>query len=114
MTISGLAAQNCVPCEGTKPLSEGEAGAILRALPTWVLKDGKIQKDFRFDSYRAGLDFASAVGKIAEQQNHHPDILIKWRRVIVVLYTHSINGLSHNDFIMAAKSELEYERFRKS
>ena len=113
MTIPGLAAQNCVPCERTKPLSDEEASVILRTLPGWVMTNGKIQKDFRFASYLSGLDFACAVGKIAEEQDHHPDILIKWRRVILALSTRSIKGLSQNDFIMAAKSELEYERSRK-
>ena len=70
-----------------------------------------IEKEFRFDSYLKGLEFAYDVGKIAEAQDHHPDILIRWRRVKLSLSTHSVKGLSENDFIMAAKSELEYSKF---
>ncbi len=112
MSLEELAVQNCVPCTGIPPLSDEDAKIALRALPGWVLANGSIQKEFRFSSYLAGLEFACAVGRTAEQQDHHPDILIRWRRVRLVLSTHSIQGLSKNDFIMAAKSELEYSRLR--
>ena len=112
MALAELAAQDCVPCRGIPPLSQEEAKVALQELPGWTMANGAIQKDFRFASYIAGLDFACAVGRMAEQQDHHPDIMIKWRRVRLVLSTHSIKGLSRNDLIMAAKSELEYSRFR--
>lgn len=112
MKLTELASQNCVPCAGIPSLSSDEAKIMLQALPGWSLASRAIQKDFQFPSYVRGLDFANAVGKIAEQQDHHPDILIRWRRVRLVFSTHSIKGLSRNDFIMAAKSELEYSRLR--
>ena len=73
-----------------------------------------IQIEFRFKSYLAGLDFAYSLGRIAELENHHPDLFIGWRRVRVVLWTHAIKGLSLNDFVMAAKSELEYSKYSSS
>jgi len=85
-----------------------EAGQMLQALKGWTLKDGSIEKEYTFKSYLDGLDFAYTVGKIAEEQNHHPDILIKWRRVKLTLSTHSVKGLSENDFIVAANAELKY------
>ncbi len=88
-----------------------EAERALRELPGWTLVGDSIEKEFRFKSYLNGLDFAYAVGRIAEEQDHHPDILVKWRRVKLTLSTHSIKGLSQNDFIIAAKSELEYRKF---
>ena len=94
-------------------MSHQESEQLLRSLPGWSLKDRSIEKDFRFKSYRAGLTFACAVGNIAEEQDHHPDILIRWRRVRLTLSTHVIKGLSQNDFIMAAKSELEYLKHAK-
>ncbi len=112
MTLAELATRNCVPCKGIPPLSQEDAKIALQDLPGWTIADGAIQKDFQFSSYLAGLDFACAVGRIAEQQDHHPGILIKWRRVRLVLSTHSIKGLSRNDFIMAAKSQLEYSKGR--
>ncbi len=80
----------------------------MKDLPGWSLQSGSIQKEFRFKSYLAGLEFAYGMGKIAELENHHPDLFIGWRRVRVALSTHAIKGLSQNDFIMAAKSEIEY------
>ncbi len=91
-------------------MSEKEATGFLRDLPGWALVKSSIEKEFRFKSYRAGLDFAFAIGETAEKQDHHPDIVVKWRRVKLSFSTHAIKGLSMNDFVMAAKSQLEYER----
>ncbi len=89
-------------------MTVSEVEISLRDLVGWQSLNGSIRKEFRFKSYIDGLEFAQSVGKIAEQQNHHPDILIRWRRVEITLSTHSIKGLSPNDFIMAAKVELGY------
>jgi 4a-hydroxytetrahydrobiopterin dehydratase len=110
-TIQKLASGHCVSCEGAKPLRAEEAMRAVKDLPGWIVRDSSIEKEFRFGSYSAGLDFACAVGRIAEVEDHHPDMLIRWRRVKLAWSTHSIKGLSQNDFIMAAKSELEYSRF---
>ena len=110
MSIQELAAKSSAPREG-KPMSRAQAETLLKGLPGWKLHDDMIEKEFRFDSYLKGLDFAYDVGKIAETQDHHPDILIRWRRVKLSLSTHSVKGLSENDFIIAAKSELEYPKF---
>jgi 4a-hydroxytetrahydrobiopterin dehydratase len=106
--IRRLASGKCVPCNDAKPFTVAEASERLKDLPGWVLQSGSIQKEFRFKSYLAGLDFAYSVGKVAELENHHPDLFIGWRRVNVVFSTHTIKGLSQNDFVMAARSELEY------
>ncbi len=83
---------------------------MLVTIPGWKLFDGAIEKEFRFKSYLAGLEFASTIGSVAEEQDHHPEMLVRWRRVKLVFTTHAIKGLSMNDFIMAAKSELEYRK----
>jgi 4a-hydroxytetrahydrobiopterin dehydratase len=108
LTIEELAAKTCHERKGIPPMTRQEAERYLRDLVGWMMIDGSIEKEFRFKSYLEGLDFAHSVGKIAEEQDHHPDILIKWRCVKLTLSTHSVNGLSENDFIMAAKSELKY------
>jgi len=108
LSVQELAAKNCVSCEGVKPMTRRRAEQSLRGLHGWVLHDHTIEKEFPFSSYLNGLDFAYGVGKIAEKQDHHPDILIRWRKVKVSLSTHSIKGLSQNDFIIAAKAELKY------
>ena len=81
----------------------------MKDFPGWSLHAGSIQKEFRFKSYLVGLEFAYAIGKIAESEDHHPDLTVMWRRVGVSLSTHAIKGLSRNDLIMAA-AEVEYEK----
>ena len=83
----------------------------MQELPGWALRAGSIEKEFRFKSFLAGLDFAYDLGRIAEEQDHHPDIVVRWRRVKLTFSTHIIKGLSMNDFIMAAKAELEYQKY---
>jgi len=106
-TLEQLAAKSSIERKGS-PMTREEVGQYMRSLPGWNLVDGSIEKEFRFTSYLDGLAFANEIGKIAEEQNHHPDIVIKWRRVKLTLSTHSVKGLSENDFIVAAKSELKY------
>ncbi len=109
-----LASGKCVPCNDAKPFTVEEATERLKDLPGWVMQSDSILKEFRFKSYVAGLEFAYSLGRIAELENHHPDLFIGWRRVRVVLWTHAIKGLSLNDFVMAAKSELEYSKYSSS
>ena len=107
-SLEELASETCVERKGIPPMARPEAERLVRVLPGWILSGGSIEKEFHFKSYLDGVDFAYSVGKIAEEQDHHPDILIKWRRVKLTLPTHSVKGLSENDFIVAAKSELKY------
>jgi len=108
LTIEELAKKTSHERKGIPPMKKREAERYLSDLVGWIMIDGSIEKEFPFKSYLNGLDFAYSIGKIAEEQNHHPDILIKWRRVRLTLSTHSVKGLSENDFIVAAKSELKY------
>jgi len=106
-TLEKLAMKTSIERKGS-PLTPLEVEQYLQSFLGWNLIDGSIYKEFRFKSYLEGLSFANQIGKISEEQNHHPDILIKWRRVKLTLSTHSVKGLSENDFILAAKSELKY------
>jgi len=108
--IRKMASGKCVSCKDVVPLSLEEASERLKTVPGWALQSGSIKKEFRFKSYLSGLEFACSLGRIAELEDHHPDMLVGWRRVTVMLSTHAIKGLSVNDFIMAAKSELEYSQ----
>jgi 4a-hydroxytetrahydrobiopterin dehydratase len=108
VSLEELASQESVERKGVPPMSKAEAKRLLLPFKGWAIFDGTIEKEFRFKSYMAGLDFAYSIGKIAEEQDHHPDILIKWRRVKLTLSTHSVKGLSENDFILAAKAELKF------
>ena len=110
LSLEELASKKSVERKGIPPITRTEAEPLLRILHGWTLIDGSIEKEFQFKSYLGGLDFAYSVGKIAEEEDHHPDILIRWRRVKLTLSTHSVKGLSENDFIVAAKVELKYRK----
>jgi len=71
------------------------------------VSNASIVKEFRFKSYLAGIEFGYDVGELREDEDHHPDIHITWRRVIITWSTHSIKDLTKNDLIMATKTEVE-------
>ena len=83
----------------------------MQEIPDWILAEDHIAKEFKFRRYLDGLEFAHSLGKTAEEEGHHTDILVKYRRVKVTLSTHAIKGLSENDFILAAKAEQIYKKF---
>ena len=86
-----------------KALTEAEIGAGLATLNNWTRAGDALVKEFAFDSYLAGLAFASSVGVIAEGLDHHPDMSIGWRRVTVSFTTHDAgNMLSAKDMAAAA------------
>lgn len=92
-----------------KPLTHGEYGAFLeRELTGWSVRDEKyLEKEYKFTDFKKSLEFINKVGTIAEEEGHHPDILLySWNRVKLTLYTHAIGGLSENDFILASKIDL--------
>jgi len=67
------------------------------------LKNGRIEKSYRFRDFKEAMRFVNRVAELAESEGHHPDIYVSWNRVRLSLTTHSIGGLSDNDFILAAK-----------
>ena len=84
-------------------LSDQEINASLAKLNGWARDGDELVKEFRFDNYLAGLAFASSVGVIAEGLNHHPDLVIGWRRVSVSFTTHDAGSkLTSKDFAAAA------------
>lgn len=104
--MSNLLSKKCVPCEGGVPtLTKEEIQKFLPEVPGWmVIEDKKIQKDFKFKDFRGAMVFVNKVAELAEEENHHPDILLHgYRKVRLELSTHAIGGLSENDFILAAK-----------
>ncbi len=106
-TPNQLVNKKCLPCEGgVEPYSADEAAAQLKKLPGWRLThDGqRIRKDWKVKDFMAGIDFFNLCAKVAEEDDHHPDLHIEgYRDVSVELWTHAIGGLSENDFILAAK-----------
>lgn len=102
---------HCIPCEGgVKPFTPARAKEYLKMTRNWSLlneKPLKIQREFTFKNFKEALNFVNKVGRLAESEDHHPDILIhNYKRVTITLSTHAIKGLSENDFIMASKINL--------
>lgn len=116
MSAEQLAQQSCVPCRGgIPPMEETKARKMLEDLPGWELfhNGERIRRRFQADSFREAIDFVEDVAELAEEQGHHPDFAISGREVNVIFWTHAIDGLHENDFIMAAKvNEVAKARFR--
>ena len=100
-----LADKFCVPCRGgVPPLKGKELQRFHDQVPEWkVVKGHHLQREFRFPDFKQALDFVNRVGAVAEEQGHHPDILLAWGKAEVTLWTHKVDGLTESDFIMAAK-----------
>jgi len=99
-----LAEQKCLACEGgVEPVSAEEIARLVRQTPGWKVKARHIERDFRLPDFAQAMDFANQVARIAEEENHHPDLHISWGKVGVRLTTHAVDALTINDFIMAAK-----------
>lgn len=104
--MNELSKKKCVPCEDkTGQLDSKKTGELLEELNHWKIIDDKvIEKTLLFKDFATALSFVNKVGKIAEEENHHPDISIfSWNKVKFSLSTHSVGGLTENDFILAAK-----------
>ena len=105
--MNDLASKKCVPCEGgIPPITPAQAQEYLKQLnPGWQITEDnkKITRKFKFKNFKTALDFVNKVGEIAESEGHHPDIKFGWGYAVVTSYTHAINGLFDNDFILAAK-----------
>ena len=113
--MSELAERACIPCRGgVPPLRAAEIDALLQKLPLgWhAVDEHHIEKTFDFRNFRQALAFTNEVGKIAEEQQHHPDIHLSWGRVRLEIWTHKIDGLTESDFILAAKCDVAYAQLR--
>ena len=96
--------KKCIPCEGnTHSLKNEEIEKLLKEIPSWVIKDCHVFRQFKFRNFKEAIAFVNKVAEIAEKEGHHPDIKISYNKVSIKLFTHSIKGLSENDFIVAAK-----------
>lgn len=104
--MTELTARRCVPCEGgVAPMDGDQARSMLTELEDWELNEAgkEISRTFKFKNYYETMAFVNALAWIAHREDHHPDLLVGYNRVQVRFSTHSIGGLSENDFICAAK-----------
>lgn len=103
--MNDLAEKTCVPCRGgVPPLKGDELQQLHSKVPGWqVANEHHLHREFRFPDFKQALEFVNQVGAIAEEQGHHPDILLSWGKVEITIWTHKIDGLTESDFILAAK-----------
>ena len=107
--MSDLTEKKCLPCEGgVLPFDISEIHKYQKKVDGWDLdKDNKevffLSKKFNFDNFLESQKFVNEVGKISEEEGHHPDISFGWGYAEIKITTHAIKGLSENDFILAAK-----------
>ena len=107
--MTDLANKKCIPCEGGIPAFDiGEIHKYLKKINDWEVIQNKeknyyIEKQFKFKDYISSENFVLEVGKIAEQEGHHPDISFGWGYAKIKISTHAIKGLAESDFILAAK-----------
>jgi 4a-hydroxytetrahydrobiopterin dehydratase len=103
---TNLAERTCTPCRGgIPPLTREQAEDYRRQAPDWDLVDNgtRITRTFKRANFADALSFVERVGRLAEEEQHHPDISFGWGYATISLRTKKIKGLHENDFIMAAK-----------
>lgn len=105
MARSELASRRCVPlARGTQPLEAERCGELARELdPAWRVEGSRLKREWRVRDFAAALALVQRIGALAEVEDHHPEITLAWGRVAVELWTHTVDGLSENDFVLAAK-----------
>ncbi len=101
--MNSLAQQHCQALEGQPAMPEEQVAQHLTQAPGWALVDGAIQKRFEFADYHRTMAFVNALAFVAHREDHHPELLITYNRCTVRFNTHSVAGISINDFICAAR-----------
>jgi 4a-hydroxytetrahydrobiopterin dehydratase len=105
ITPESLARERCAEIRtGTPPLTTNEAGSLAAGVAReWQVGEGEIRREFTFKTFNAAFGLGTRIALLAEAQGHHPELEVGWGRLVVRLSTHSVGGLSRNDFIMAAR-----------
>ena len=112
--MNDLLKKKCVPCEGgVIPFNISEIHKYQKKVDGWdVIKNSKgvffLEKKFKFKNFLESQNFVNLVGKISEEEGHHPDLSFGWGYAKVTITTHAIEGLSENDFILAAKIDRSF------
>ena len=107
--MSDLLKKRCIPCDGgILPFDISEIHKYQKKVDGWDVKNKNkniyfLEKDFIFKDFNSSQNFINKVGEISENENHHPDISFGWGYAKIIITTHAIEGLSENDFILAAK-----------
>jgi 4a-hydroxytetrahydrobiopterin dehydratase len=108
-SLEQLLSLHCREMKGSA-MSDADVRAQLRVLNEWIVDDGALTKTYRFKNYYQTLAFVNALAYIVHREDHHPDLHVGYDRCVVRYQTHSVNGISENDFISAAKVDALYSQ----
>ena len=106
--MNDLTQRQCTACKGgVEPLKSEAIKEYMEQLGEgWgVIEEHHLEKEYKFKDFKQALGFVNKVGELAEAEGHHPDIYLSWGKVILEIWTHKINGLHENDFVLAAKAD---------
>ena len=101
--MNDLSKRHCKPLKNVPPMTQAEIGSHLAEAKQWRFADGAIERRFKFDDFHGTIGFVNAVAWIANREDHHPDLSVSYGECVVRFNTHSVGGISINDFICAAK-----------
>ena len=109
-----LIKQHCEACRADAPkVSDDELAILIKQIPSWapIIRDNimMLERTYSLDNYASAVKFTNQVADLAEEEGHHPAILLEWGKVTVTWWSHKIKGLHRNDFICAAKTDELYE-----
>lgn len=104
-TPSSLATRHCAPCVGGAPLPDISARALLGQIKDWEIQNGTLVKTYAFKNYYETMAFVNGLALISHREDHHPELVVNYNRCEVRYDTHSVGGLTENDFICAAKAD---------
>ena len=99
--------KKCKPCEGNQePMDDKTIQNMLKTIDGWAYDGGLIVKTFSFKNFYQTMEFANAVAWIVNNEDHHPDLQLSYKKCVITFKTHSIDGISENDFIWDAKIDV--------
>ena len=108
--MEALTQAKCVACSRDAPtVTDAEIAELHPQVSDWEVVElegiKRLRRVFSFADFAQALEFTDKVGKLAEEEGHHPALLTEWGQTTVTWWTHKIKGLHHNDFVMAAKTD---------
>jgi 4a-hydroxytetrahydrobiopterin dehydratase len=103
--MTNLLHRRCQALEGVPPMNEAQIRDHLAQVSGWRVHDGAIEKTFSFKNYHETIAFVNALAWVCHTEDHHPDLAVSYSRCVVRFNTHSVGGISANDFICAAKAD---------
>ena len=111
--MTELLQQNCVPVDkNVEALSSSEIDELHKSTPDWqITGDKHLFRQYKFEDFAEAMEFATHISEQADAQDHHPKLTVEWGKVGLEWWTHVVNGLHQNDFIMAVKADDVYDRW---